>query len=254
MSSLPWHTLAVHLIAVGASVWPNQPPRDIPFERSTLFTAVDVTGKFATYEAADTWYPTWGSDGKLYSPWTDGRVKDLRSSSACHDASCVTTTGFATIEGEDPMSLNITNVGLVKASTLPYHGRYPCGSLHVDGIWFYGTYALDNENHQPGFGEQMNSSRAGYCENWCIQGPFLGFRWSKDDGKTWNEPREVLKGYDDSLFGEAAPNNHSKVKFGAPHVVDLGQGLQYRPAGDNEKMMYLIGHGCEQQVCLGILW
>ena len=34
----------------------------------------------------------------------------------------------------------------------------------------------------------------GYCENWCIQGPFLGFRWSKDDGKTWNEPREVLKG------------------------------------------------------------
>ena len=34
----------------------------------------------------------------------------------------------------------------------------------------------------------------GYCENWCIQGPFLGFRWSKDDGKTWNEPRDVLKG------------------------------------------------------------
>lgn len=28
-------------------------------------------------------------------------AKDLRSSSACHDASCVTTTGFATIEGED---------------------------------------------------------------------------------------------------------------------------------------------------------
>lgn len=34
----------------------------------------------------------------------------------------------------------------------------------------------------------------GYCENWCIQGPFLGFRWSEDDGKTWNERREVLKG------------------------------------------------------------
>ena len=40
--------------------------------------------------------------------------------------------------------------------------RYPCGSLHVDGIWFYGTYALDNENHEPGFGKQMNSSRAGH--------------------------------------------------------------------------------------------
>lgn len=40
--------------------------------------------------------------------------------------------------------------------------RYPCGSLHVDGIWFYGTYALDNENHQPGVGDPMNSSRAGH--------------------------------------------------------------------------------------------
>ena len=39
MSSLTWHTLGVNLIAVGASVWPNQPPPDIPFERSTLFTA-----------------------------------------------------------------------------------------------------------------------------------------------------------------------------------------------------------------------
>ena len=43
----------------------------------------------------------------------------------------------------------------------------------------------------------------GYCENWCIQGPFLGFRWSKDDGKTWNEPREVLKGDLVGKMGEA---------------------------------------------------
>ena len=31
------------------------------------------------------------------------------------------------------------------------------------------------------------------------------------------------EGWNDSLFGESAPNNRSKVKFGAPHVVDLGQ-------------------------------
>ena len=36
--------------------------------------------------------------------------------------------------------------------------RYPCGSLHVDGTWFYGTYALDNENHQPG---ELGANRAG---------------------------------------------------------------------------------------------
>lgn len=39
MSSLAWPALAVNLIAVAASIWPNQPPPDIPFERSTLFTA-----------------------------------------------------------------------------------------------------------------------------------------------------------------------------------------------------------------------
>lgn len=24
--------------------------------------------------SADTWYPTWSSDGNLYTPWTDGSV------------------------------------------------------------------------------------------------------------------------------------------------------------------------------------
>ena len=36
--------------------------------------------------------------------------------------------------------------------------------------------------------------------------------WTVADGWGWN----------DTLFGESAPNNHSKVKFGAIHVVDLG--------------------------------
>lgn len=41
-----------------------------------------------------------GEYGRAEYPSTV-EAKDLRSSSACHDASCVTTTGFATIEGED---------------------------------------------------------------------------------------------------------------------------------------------------------
>ena len=48
----------------------------------------------------------------------------------------------------------------------------------------------------------------------------------------YNEP--MVQGYDDSLFGEAAPNNHSKVKFGAPHVVDLGY------LGSNTMLMLLL--------------
>ena len=33
-------------------------------------------------EAIDTWYlrfPSWGSDGNLYSPFTDGKVQDMGS-------------------------------------------------------------------------------------------------------------------------------------------------------------------------------
>ncbi|CAK9030455.1 unnamed protein product [Durusdinium trenchii] len=238
-----WRLLVVgdFCLSVRSWIWPSDAPADIPFERSRLFNEIDFTERFANYEKADTWFPTWAADDNLYSPWTDGSVQELRSSSACRADGCLSTTGFATIVGDDPLNLSIQKVGVTKASPSPYHGRYPCGSLHVDGVWFYGTYALDNENHQPG------QDAAGYCGNWCIQGPFIGFRWSKDHGQTWHEPRTFLRGWNDTVFGESAPSNHSKVKFGAPHVVDLGKALQYRPVGDEEKMMYVIGHGASSR-------
>jgi len=212
-----------------AFLWPNEPPKDIPFAHSSLLTGVEFTGRYANYGGADTWYPTWGADGNLYTPWTDGTVNGVHSSSGGEGA----TTGFATVRGDDPFNLTITDVGTFASSPLPYHGRYPCGSLYYNKTWFYGTYMLDNNG--------------GYCENWCIQGPFAGFRWSQDQGQSWQEPRVHVKSWDDNLFGEQAPDNHTyKVKFGAPHVVDLGQELEHRPAGDGEPMMYIVGHGTSQ--------
>lgn len=228
-----------------AFLWPNEPPTDIPFEHSLLLTGVEFTGRYATYGAADTWYPTWGADGNLYTPWTDGTVHGVRSNSADdgEEPHHLTKTGFATVRGDDPFNLTIADVGTFESSPWPYHGRYPCGSLYYNKTWFYGTYMLDNENHEPGLGV----SESGYCENWCIQGPFAGFRWSQDQGQSWHEPRLHVKGWDDNLFGEQAPDNHTyKVKFGAPHVVDLGQELEHRPAGDEEPMMYIVGHGTSQ--------
>ncbi|CAJ1405166.1 unnamed protein product [Effrenium voratum] len=209
---------------------------------------VEFTGRFAAYEGADTWYPSWGSDGNLYSPWTDGRVGHQQAASSCASATCRSTAGFAVIVGDDPLNLSISQAGTYESSPWPYHGRYPSANLHLNGVWFYGTYALDNENHQPGqplrSSARSESRSAGYCGNWCIQGPFIGFRWSKDNGKTWHEPRPgPLKGYGDTIFGEAAQDNQTKVKFGAPHVVDLGQALRHRPAGDVEQLMYVVGHG-----------
>ena len=83
---------------------------------------------------SDTWYPSWASDGNLYSPWTDGKVRDLQSNSAGKDA----TTGIATLIGDDPMNLTIVNEALFnKIPLYPYESRYPCGSLVYDGIWYY---------------------------------------------------------------------------------------------------------------------
>ncbi len=239
-------------------VWPHAPPAGgTPFPRSKIFTTVEFTGRYATYGGADTWYPSWAADGNLYTPWTDGGVSDMvtgqkvSSASGCRGADCSSTTGYATVVGDDPLNLTVTDVATFNSYTLPYKGRYPCGSLVYNGTWFYGTYTLDNENHQPGRSRGIDSPGpevpevAGYCENWCIQGPFVGFRTSTNQGKTWNEPRLKMQGWDDNIFGEQAPDNHThKVKFGAPHVVDFGQELEHAP--DNVKLLYVVGHGASE--------
>mmetsp|Transcript_87210 Transcript_87210/g.279590 ORF Transcript_87210/g.279590 Transcript_87210/m.279590 type:complete len:286 (-) Transcript_87210:10-867(-) len=140
-------------------------------------------------------------------------------------------------------------IGTFPASPSPYHGRYPSASLAFNGTWFYGTYMLDNENHQPGR-RLAGTGAAGYCGNWCIQGPFVGFRTSVDRGRSWHEPRLHVDGYAGGLFGESAADNHTaKVKFGAIHVVDLGRELEHAPAADPEPstpFVYVVGHGASQ--------
>ena len=42
----------------------------------------------------------------------------------------------------------------------------------------------------------------------------------------------------DNLFQESSMNN-SKVKFGAPHVVDFGKDFEH----SSDKKVYIIGHG-----------
>lgn len=193
--------------------------------------AAPTTGKPS--QSADTWYPTASLDGKLYTPWTDGTVHGVRSGSYAGKGA---TTGMAIVQlpkdfkpVQDTFKLIVENVSTFHASSEPYQGRYPCGSLYYKGVWWYGTYSLENpgpENPGPN------------CGNWCVQGPFCGFRWSTDEGKTWTDPRNNMTSGTDNLFGESAFNN-SKVKYGAPHVVDFGRELEHSPDGK----MYIIGHG-----------
>lgn len=204
-------------------VWPSKPPADCPFPPSQTLGNLRFTGRHAEYCNADTWYPSWASDGKMYSPWTDGVVHKLKSESLGAGA----TTGYATILGDDPMELRVVNEGLYKSSSLPYGGRYPCGSLVYNGVWYYGTYCLGPR--------EGNVVHDGKTYNWPWLGPFVGFRYSTDFGKTWTQtPCTPEK----PLFGESALNGEP-VKIGSPHFVDLGKNLEHSPDGK----AYLVAHG-----------
>ncbi|MHC4324767.1 MAG: hypothetical protein ACYSUX_10890, partial [Planctomycetota bacterium] len=122
----------------GPLFWPSEPPEDIPFEQSDELVGILFTGVHSDYRAADTWYPSWASDDNLYSPWTDGQTDGMRSSSGGINA----TTGQAVMIGDDPLNLKIKALGLTKGNPRPYEGRYPCGSLVYNGVWYYGTYCL----------------------------------------------------------------------------------------------------------------
>jgi hypothetical protein len=204
----------------GYKVWPSQPPLDSPFPKSTDITGIGFTGRHSHYAQADTWYPSWAVNGNMHSPWTDGTVDNVKSMSfGAHP-----TTGFATIVGDDPLHLKITNVGVYPGNPAPYEGRYPCGSLVYNGVWYYGTYCLLDSDHDPGKGL-----------NWDILGPFVGFRYSTDYGKTWHDTPHTPA---NPLFAEpTAPGG--KVKIGSPHFVDFGRNMQYSPDGK----AYSVGQG-----------
>jgi hypothetical protein len=202
--------------------WPEQTPAECPFGRSRDLPGMEFTERHAEYTKADTWYPTWAADGHLYSPWTDGSVAGLVSNSAGKDA----TTGYAKILGDDPLTLKIEEHAVYKSDPAPYQSRYPAGSLVHNGVWYYGTYCL---------GGGQVTKKDGITYNWPWLGPFVGFRWSTDMGKTWTQtPCTPAQ----PLFGEQGLNGEP-VKIGAPHFVDFGKNMQHSPDGK----AYLVAHG-----------
>lgn len=200
-------------------------PDKNPFPQSTQFSGITFTGNHKEYTNADTWYPSWASDGHLYSPWTDGTVgSDSCSSngSSLHNGNSsggtITYTGQAKITGDDPMNLTVISLGTEVASAVPYEGRYPCGTLVYNGVWYHGSYCVDM-----------------IIGPWDTMGPFVGFRTSTDYGQTWQSC--PLSGAN-PLFGESS-KGASIVKFGSPHFVDFGRNMEHSPDGK----AYMIGHG-----------
>jgi hypothetical protein len=127
-------------------------------------------------------------------------------------------TGQAKIVGDDPLDLTVVDRGSHGDSPYPYGGRYPCGSLVHDGVWYHGSYCLDQHRY-----------------NWDRLGPLVGFRVSTDYGRTWTESPHTPER---PLFGRSGKHGWT-VKLGAPHFVDFGQELEHSPDGK----AYLVGHG-----------
>lgn len=215
--------------------WPSNPPPDCPFEPSQDIRGLAFTGRHVEYMGADTWYPAWAADGHCYSGWTDGNFDILNGDQRLPDCSSDSRnavnagregksgTGQARIVGDDPLHLTLENLGIEYVSPAPYEGRYPCGSLVHNGVWYYGTYCLDESGRTNELGQKLN---------WDIQGPFVGFRVSRDYGRTWEACPHTPA---NPIFGESGKNG-GKVKIGAPHFVDFGQNL---PDGK----AYMVGHG-----------
>jgi hypothetical protein len=202
--------------------WPSQPPEGCPFPPSEEVSACVLTGRYATYTSADTWYPSWGRDGRLYSPFADTIGDGVEGVQARSDRGAQAVVGHAAIVGDDPLQLRVVEAGVVPGPGGAYRGRYPSASLHHDGVWYLGTYGL---------------AGADYGLNWPVMGPFAGFHVSRDNGRTW-VVSPLAAEVDRALFPEPAAFR-GPVRMGSPHVVDFGRNQEHSPDG----RMYLVGHG-----------
>ena len=231
-------------------IWPSDPPDNCPFQPSEDLIGVALTQNYRHYlrrggSYADTWYPSWAANDTLYSPWTDGACPRLDGTVDFSQSGYVqyskelvysgenkfplqATTGQAVMTGNDPLNLQIYSLGIYNGDPAPYQGRYPCGSLVYDGIWYYGTYCLAPAG---------TANIGGFDYNWPWLGPLVGFRTSTDYGLTWEDSPHTP---DKPLFRETGMWGHP-VKIGAPHFVDFGKNMEHSPDG----MAYLIGMGAE---------
>lgn len=221
-------------------IWKSETPADCPFEQSKEFTGIRFLGLKSGFHYGDTWYPTWASNDTLYSPWTDGTSKrsdGYSDESSSWDGKLHNFTGQGVITGNDPANIQAYSIGIYKSPSAPYMGRYPCGSLIYNNVWYYGTYCLDP------LGEAKYGDKT---INWPWMGPFVGFRYSKDYGHTWKECSHTPE---KPLFGESGINGYP-VKIGSPHFVDFGKNMQHSPDGK----AYLIAHGADTTDTKGRFW
>ncbi len=212
-------------------IWPSEVPENCPFKHSESFNAVKFLGLKSGYRYGDTWYPSWASNDTLYSPWTDGETMRFDGNyDISHSGAGLyrNQSAIGIITGDDPMTIKAYSTGVFISRSNPYMGRYPCGSLVHNGVWYYGTYCL---------GPDGTTKFGDISVNWPWLGPFVGFRYSTNYGRTWTETPHTPS---NSLFNETGINGYP-VKIGSPHFVDFGKNMEHSPDGK----AYLVAHGAD---------
>ena len=112
-------------------VWASQIPADCPFPKSPSLTGLFFTGRHSDYRCGDTFYPSWASDGNLYSPWTDGKTDGV----GCQSWQVPAHTGHAVMKGDDPLKLEIHNTSPPKVgAAAPYTGRCGCATPRISAL------------------------------------------------------------------------------------------------------------------------
>lgn len=221
--------------------WPSKVPADCPFEQSEDIVGITFTGRHREYANADCWYPSWASDGNMYSGFSDGSVENVLPDGTTETVQtggwlgAKANAGYGKIVGDDPMNLIVIGLGALPTPAAPYDSRYPSGSLVHDGIWYYGS-------HPEGGGGLVNLDGDPY--EWPWVGPLVGFRISRDYGKTWSDtPNDPTK----PIFPELAIDEKGKPKYGPirigePFFVDFGKNMEHSPDGK----AYLVAHGATE--------
>lgn len=160
---------------------------------------LDFTGPWVRYTTADTFYL--GPGG--WSPFMDGTCG---ANNAIGALGPYAELGLAQVRGRDPRRLRL-RCSKRRVEHPGWQARYASAAFESRGLVFQGSYVLD---HAPPAG-------APECSNWCTLGPFAGWDWSSDRGRTWHEGHVELP------------------RVSALHVVDSGR--------TPSRWVYLVGHG-----------
>jgi hypothetical protein len=185
-----------------------------------------------------------GNDGVLWSSWTDGTVHNVTSNSGGDGA----TTGFAILDGYPADgSLRVRVQPQRRSPSVSVHSAaplYPCASFSYNGVYYQGTYALDDGSHIPQTGYQSIC----HGNTWCVGGPFVGFHISYDGGRSWDagvHPRTgaVLNASHNALAQPwPSPPHRFHFRVMQPHFVDHGPNNVHTP---EPGYAYLVSQGCD---------